>query len=288
MNTALLRKSSSRRDFESDWQFGNARGWTASDINHCIIKRWTWLRSPDQRDYSANMEDTPLMRESGRTDLKVNHNRNVLNRNNEVIEDGEFLALISNLDWQTHTLHKYWASGEKFSDALQITPICAPLTQKYRCALALHVRFHSFRSLWHLYILNLEHSVDLVIAWKWWKNAKGADGGNLMISNDNHNSIQKNFFSSNFQVFSSIFDLKNDHSTPDSSFMSFSQSMSGYIWDSDGLSKYQISQKNAFSSYFVNFWWVKVFTICLMEERYSSSLADDSPTWNFFQLCSKT
>ena len=51
--------------------------------------------NPDQSDFLGNMEDTPLMRASGCTDLNTNCNKNVENRNIETSEDGIFLALKS-------------------------------------------------------------------------------------------------------------------------------------------------------------------------------------------------
>ena len=55
-------------------------------------------RNPEQREFSWNMEDTPLLLSRSRSDLNINCKRNDETQNNETIEDGniEFQLLPAN------------------------------------------------------------------------------------------------------------------------------------------------------------------------------------------------
>ena len=56
------------------------------------------------------MEDNLLMMASSHTDLNMENNRNYESGKSKNIEDGVFLALKSNCDWQKHTHHASFES----------------------------------------------------------------------------------------------------------------------------------------------------------------------------------
>ena len=62
---------------------------------------------PVQRNFSWNMEDTPLLMAFSRADLNINCSGNDETRNNETIEDGNFPALNSSYNRQARTHHTH-------------------------------------------------------------------------------------------------------------------------------------------------------------------------------------
>ena len=54
------------------------------------------VQNPDQRGFSGNLEDIPLMTASSCTDLNIKNNRNDETRSSENIKDGDFPARKSN------------------------------------------------------------------------------------------------------------------------------------------------------------------------------------------------
>ena len=48
------------------------------------------VQNPENKVFSGNMEDTPLMRASSCTDLIINYNRNDETQNSENVGDGNF------------------------------------------------------------------------------------------------------------------------------------------------------------------------------------------------------
>ena len=64
-------------------------------------------QNPDQRDFSGNTENTPLMSALSRVDLNNDQDRNNKTRNVENFEDGDFPVLRPNHDRQAHTHRSY-------------------------------------------------------------------------------------------------------------------------------------------------------------------------------------
>ena len=62
------------------------------------MDRTAWFKNLDQRDYSENTENTPLMTPSSRADLNIDQERHDETRIVENFEDGDFSALIPNYD----------------------------------------------------------------------------------------------------------------------------------------------------------------------------------------------
>ena len=66
------------------------------------------VRNSDQREFTGNTENTPLMSASNRILLNVNQDRNDETPNVENIEIGDFLALRTNYD---RIAQAYYTSG---------------------------------------------------------------------------------------------------------------------------------------------------------------------------------
>ena len=66
------------------------------------------VENPDHRDFSGNIENTPLMSASSSVDLNIDQDRNGEVRNVENFEDSDFPALRPNYDRQAHTHHNNW------------------------------------------------------------------------------------------------------------------------------------------------------------------------------------
>ena len=64
------------------------------------------VQNPDHRVFSRNIEVTPLMAASSRTDLNINQDLNDETLDSENFEDGNFPALKTNYARQTHTITK--------------------------------------------------------------------------------------------------------------------------------------------------------------------------------------
>ena len=58
-----------------------------------------------QRDFSGNMENTPLMTASSRVDLNIDQDRNDETGNVEYLQEDDFPALRLKCDQQSHTHH---------------------------------------------------------------------------------------------------------------------------------------------------------------------------------------
>ena len=63
------------------------------------------FQNPNQKDFSANTENTPLMSASSRVDLNIDEDRNDETRNVGNFEDGDFPASRPNYDRKAHAHH---------------------------------------------------------------------------------------------------------------------------------------------------------------------------------------
>ena len=78
------------------------------------------VQNPDQRNFWGNMEKTPLMTASSRTDSNINQYRNYETRNSENIEDADFAAFKSNYARQTCTHHNDYAFSGSISEGCKL------------------------------------------------------------------------------------------------------------------------------------------------------------------------
>ena len=63
------------------------------------------VQNADQRDFSGNIENTPLLKAARRTGSNINKDSNAETRTSENLEYGIFLALRFDHNRQTHTHH---------------------------------------------------------------------------------------------------------------------------------------------------------------------------------------
>ena len=94
------------------------------------------MRNPDRKYFLGNFRETPLISASSRLDLDNDLNRNDETRNDEDLDDGQFLALKPNYDQREHVHYNYFAENKFFHNILAKSnrnEIAIEILEEFKC-----------------------------------------------------------------------------------------------------------------------------------------------------------